>query len=61
MKIDAGVLRITNKRTLEMWKKNGKYQQLINEDLIYSFGCGRFRNFLCVCCKCKKITPTKTN
>ena len=31
-----GVLRITNPRTLEMWKKTGKYQKLIDEGYIYA-------------------------
>jgi hypothetical protein len=48
-----GVLKITNPRTLDMWKKTGKYQELLNDGYIYAVGCGRFIKEACVCCKCK--------
>ena len=48
-----GVLRITNPKTLQKWKDNGKYQKLINDGLIFGVGCGRFRKEECNCCKCK--------
>lgn len=50
----AGVLRITNIKTLDKWKFNGKYQQLINEGFIYADGCGRFKKEICTCIKCRK-------
>lgn len=49
-----GTLRITNTKTLDKWKRNGKYQKLISEGYIYSFGCGRFRKDICTCHKCRK-------
>lgn len=48
-----GSLKITNSRTLDMWKKTGKYQVLIDEGYFYSSGCGRFRIQICNCSKCK--------
>jgi hypothetical protein len=48
----TGVLKITNQKTLEMWKKTGKYKKLIDSGLIYNIGCGRFRDKKCTCCKC---------
>ena len=51
-----GILRITNPRTLEMWKKTGKYQKLIDEGYIYAKGCGRFRMEVCTCSKCRRIS-----
>ena len=50
----AGTLRITNPKTLEKWKKNGKYQELISEGYIYAIGCGRFRIESCTCAKCRR-------
>lgn len=50
----SGVLRITNEKTLNMWKQTGKYDELINQGFIYNSGCGRFRESKCECCKCKK-------
>lgn len=52
---DAGTLRITNPRTLQMWKDTGKYQKLIDEGYIYAEGCGRFRIEPCTCHKCRKL------
>lgn len=49
-----GTLRITNPKTLDMWKKTGKYQELINNGWIYADGCGRFRSEKCNCSKCRK-------
>lgn len=49
-----GTLRIINSKTLERWKQNGKYQQLIDEGYIYAKGCGRFRMEICTCNKCRK-------
>lgn len=51
-----GTLRITNPRTLEMWKKTGKYQKLIDEGYIYAKGCGRFRMEICTCSKCRRAS-----
>lgn len=48
-----GVLRITNQKTLERWKANGKYQELIDSGYIYAEGCGRFRTEPCTCSKCR--------
>jgi hypothetical protein len=53
----SGTLRITNPRTLEMWKTTGKYQKLIDEGFIYAKGCGRFRTEICTCYKCRKKLP----
>ena len=50
----AGTLRITNPKTLEKWKRNGKYDELINEGYIYANGCGRFRTEVCKCTKCRQ-------
>ena len=50
----AGVLRITNPKTLQKWITNGKYQELIDEGYIYAEGCGRFRPKVCTCHKCRK-------
>jgi hypothetical protein len=52
---DGGTLRITNPKTLEKWKANGKYQKLIAEGYIYAQGCGRFRKNKCTCYKCRKL------
>ena len=38
----AGILRITNPKTLQRWKDNGKFQAIINDGYIYAPGCGRF-------------------
>lgn len=51
----SGTLRITNPETLERWKMNGKYQDLINKGYIYAKGCGRFMGKVCECCKCRKM------
>jgi len=50
----SGILRITNPKTLQRWKDNGKYQELIDDGYIYSEGCGRFRTEICTCSKCRK-------
>ena len=50
----GGVLRITNLKTLQAWKDNGKYQKLINDGFIFAVGCGRFRVGKCGCSRCKK-------
>ena len=49
----AGTLRITNPKTLERWKQNGRYQELISDGYIYANGCGRFRVDICICSKCR--------
>lgn len=51
----GGTLRITNSKTLQKWKDNGKYDELINEGYIYAKGCGRFRVEVCNCSKCRKV------
>jgi len=51
---DSGVLRITNPKTLQKWKDDGRYQELIDEGLIYAPGCGRFREEICTCSSCRK-------
>ena len=51
---NSGVIRITNERTLEMWKKTGRYDEMISRGLVFNRGCGRFREFKCECSKCKK-------
>ena len=53
-----GSLRITNKKTIQKWKEDGKWQELLNKGYIYADGYGRFRTEHCHCCKCKS---TKTN
>lgn len=50
----SGTLRITNPKTLQRWKDTSKYQELIDEGLIYAPGCGRFREEPCKCSKCRK-------
>ena len=50
---DSGSLRLTNPKTLQKWKDNGKFQELLDEGYIYAKGCGRFRMFLCTCYKCR--------
>lgn len=52
----CGTLRITNQRTLEMWKITGAYQKLINDGYIYAKGCGRFRMEICTCSKCRNTS-----
>jgi hypothetical protein len=49
----SGTLRIKNPKTLQKWKDNGKYQNLINQGYIYAKGCGRFRLEICLCSRCK--------
>ena len=51
----AGILRITNPKSLEKWKDDGRYNKIINEGYIYAIGCGRFRHKICTCCKCRKF------
>ena len=55
MENTQGSLRITNPKTLDRWKLNGKYDELINEGYIYAEGCGRFRTEPCKCNKCRKL------
>jgi hypothetical protein len=50
----AGPLRITNPKTLEKWKENGKYKELMDKGYIYAKGCGRFRVEVCACHKCRR-------
>lgn len=50
----SGVLRITNKSTLQRWKDNGSFDKLLSEGYIYADGCGRFRKEICGCSKCSK-------
>lgn len=50
----AGTLRITNPKTLERWKQDGRYQELINEGYTYANGCGRFRMEICTCSECRR-------
>jgi hypothetical protein len=49
-----GVTKVTNILTLNKWKENGKYQELIDKGFIYNKGCGRFRIEKCKCSKCVK-------
>lgn len=49
-----GSLRITNPATLQKWKDDGRYQELIDEGYKYAPGCGRFRTEECTCTKCRK-------
>ena len=49
-----GTLRIKNPKTLRRWKRNGKFQALIDQGYIYASGCGRFRKEVCACNKCRK-------
>lgn len=50
-----GTLKITNSKTLQIWKDTGKFQELIDKGYIYAVGCGRFRLEICNCCKCKQV------
>lgn len=50
----SGTLRITNPNTLQRWKDDGRYQEMIDQGLIYASGCGRFRETVCTCSKCIK-------
>jgi hypothetical protein len=50
----SGTLRITNPRTLQSWKDKGWYQKKIDEGFIYAAGCGRFRQEVCSCSKCRR-------
>jgi len=50
----AGVLRITNPKTLQKWKDDGRYQALIDQGFIYAEGCGRFRKHVCTCSDCRR-------
>lgn len=50
-----GTLRITNPNTLNKWVANGDYKKLTDEGYIYAKGCGRFRQFVCTCIKCRKL------
>lgn len=54
----SGTLRITNPKTLEKWKQNGDYQELLDEGYIYANGCGRFRMEVCTCYKCRRKNKT---
>lgn len=56
----AGVLRITNPKTLQQWKDDGRYQQLIDEGYIYAPGCGRFRREKCTCSACRRKIKFQT-
>lgn len=56
-----GVLRITNPKTLQRWKDNGNYQKMIDQGFFYSPGCGRFRDHICECSKCRKKLKTNEN
>lgn len=51
-----GILKITNPATLQKWKDDGKYQKLIESGFIYAMGCGRFRQEVCTCYKCRRKT-----
>ena len=50
----GGTFRITNPKTLQRWKDNGQFQELLDEGYIYAEGCGRFREEICTCSKCRK-------
>ena len=50
----AGVLRITNPKTLAKWKESGEYQKILDKGYIYAPGCGRFRIEKCTCHKCRR-------
>ena len=55
----SGTLRITNPKTLEKWKQNGNYKELIDSGYIYANGCGRFRIDACTCSKCRRKNKSK--
>jgi hypothetical protein len=50
----VGTLRITNPKTLEKWKQDGRYKELIDLGYIYAPGCGRFRLSVCFCAACRR-------
>ena len=52
----SGTLRIRNPKTLRKWLRNGSYQKLIDEGYIFAVGCGRFRQGVCECSRCRKAT-----
>jgi hypothetical protein len=56
----SGTLRIKNPKTLERWKKDGRFKELIDEGYIYAKGCGRFRVDICTCSKCRSELKNKT-
>ncbi len=50
----GGSTRITNPKTIERWKANGKFDELISKGYIFAAGCGRFRLDPCTCWKCRR-------
>ena len=50
----VGTLRITNPKTIQKWKDNGKFQAQLDKGYLFAEGCGRFRTELCTCYKCRR-------
>mgnify|MGYP006925657791 CR=1 FL=1 len=53
-----GTLRIWNPKTLQVWLRDGRFQEKVEEGWIFSPGCGRFKKESCTCYRCRKILPT---
>ena len=49
----AGTLRIKNPKTLRKWEDSGKLAKQAEHGWIFAKKCGRFRDHICYCSRCR--------